>query len=58
MMIGCTFHMYPHRDWFVTDEPVDTGIVLMDNDTECKVAGIGTIQIKNHDGVVRTLSKV
>jgi len=30
----------------------------MDNDIECKVARIGTIQIKNHDGVLRTLSKV
>ena len=55
---GCTFHMCPQRDWFVTYEPVDTGIVLMGNDTECKVAGIGTVQIKTHDGVVRTLSKV
>jgi len=55
---GCTYHMCPPRDWFVTYEPVNTGIVLMGNDTECKVAGIGTIQIETHDGVVRTLSKV
>ena len=55
---GCTFHMCPHRDWFVTYEPVDTKIVLMGNDTECKVARIGTMQIKTHDGMVRTLSKV
>lgn len=50
--------MCPRRDWFVTYELVDTGIVLMSNDTECKVAGIGTIQIKTHDGIIRTLSKV
>ena len=30
----------------------------MGYDTECKVAGIGTVQIKTNDGVVRTLSKV
>jgi len=30
----------------------------MGNDTECKVAGIGTVQIKTHDGIVRTLSKI
>jgi len=30
----------------------------MGNDTKCKVAGIGTAQIKTHDGIVRTLSKV
>jgi len=55
---GCTYHMCPHRDWFDSYEPVDIGIVLMGNDIECKVAGIGTVQIKTHDGVVRTLSKV
>jgi len=54
---GCTYHMCPHRNWLVTYEPVDTGIVLMGNDTECKVVGIGTVKIKTHDGVVRTLSK-
>jgi len=31
---GCTYDMCPHRDWFVTYEPIDTGIVLMGNDTE------------------------
>ena len=55
---GCTFHMCPRRDWFVTYEPVDSGVVLMGNDAECKVAGIGTVQIKTHDGTIRTLSKV
>ena len=30
----------------------------MGNDAQCKVAGIGTIQIKAHDGVVRTLTNV
>jgi len=50
--------MCPQRDWFDTYKHVDTGIVLMGNDTGCKVAGIGTVQIKTHDGVVRTLSNV
>ena len=30
----------------------------MGNDAECKVAGIGTVQIKTLDGIVGTLSKV
>jgi len=55
---GCTYHMCPHGDWFVTYEAVNTGIVLMGNDTECKVTRIRTVQMKTHDGVVRTLSKV
>ncbi|GJX80863.1 retrovirus-related pol polyprotein from transposon TNT 1-94 [Tanacetum coccineum] len=32
--------------------------VFMGNDSPCKVVGIGTIRIKMHDGVVRTLSDV
>ena len=55
---SCTYYMCAHRDWFVTYEPVDTGIVLMGNDTESKVVGIGTVQIKTRDAVVKTLSKV
>ena len=55
---GCTYHMCPRRDWFITYEPVDTGVVLTGNNVECKVAGIGTVQIKTHDGVIRTFSKV
>jgi len=30
----------------------------MGNDAKCKVAGIGTVQIKTNDGIVKTLSKV
>lgn len=55
---GCTNHMCPRRDWFSTYEPIDCGVVLMGNDTQCKVVGVGTIQIKTHDGIVRTLSNV
>ncbi|GJU69287.1 retrovirus-related pol polyprotein from transposon TNT 1-94 [Tanacetum coccineum] len=36
----------------------DSGHVLMGNDSPCKVVGIGTIHIKMHDGVVRTLTDV
>ncbi|KAL6521554.1 hypothetical protein OROGR_018123 [Orobanche gracilis] len=55
---GCTFHMCPHKDLFTTFEPVDSGVGLMGNDAQCKVAGIGTIQIKTHDDIVRTFSNV
>ena len=53
-----TYHMCFHKDWFVTYESIHTEIVLLGNNIECKVAGIGTMQIKTHNGVVRTLSKV
>jgi len=55
---GCTFHMCPYKDLFTIFEPVDCGVVLMGNDAQCKVVGIGTVQIKTNDGVVRTLANV
>jgi len=54
----CTYHVHPHKDLFSTYDHVDFGVVNMDNDAECKVAGIGTVHTKTHDGVVRTLTKV
>ncbi|KAK3020186.1 hypothetical protein RJ639_047130 [Escallonia herrerae] len=55
---GCSYHMCPNRDWFVTYRSFDGGKVLMGNDVACKVVGIGSIQIKMHDGIVRTLTDV
>ena len=55
---GCIYHMCPHRDWFSTYEPLDSGVVLMGNNTQCSIAGIGTVQIKIHDNVLKTLSNV
>ena len=39
---GCSYHMRPHKDWFVTYRSVNCGNVLMGNDASCKVVGIGT----------------
>ncbi|GJV72506.1 hypothetical protein Tco_1492501 [Tanacetum coccineum] len=55
---ACSFHMSPNQDCFVTYEEFDGGHVFMGNDSPCKVVGIGTIRIKMHDGVVRTLTDV
>ncbi|KAK3009152.1 hypothetical protein RJ639_014179 [Escallonia herrerae] len=54
---GCSYHMCPNRDWFVTYRSFDGGKVLMGNDV-CKVIGICSIQIRMHDGIVRTLTDV
>ena len=48
---GYTYHIHPHRDWFSAYEPLDFGVILMGNDIQCSVAGIGIVQIKTHDGV-------
>ena len=50
--------MCPHKHWFVTYEKKSGGNVLMGNDAPCKSVGIGYVQIKMHDGVVRTLNEV
>jgi len=50
--------MYPHKDWFSTYDPVDSTVAHMGNNVQCNVSGIGTVKIKTHDGVVRTLSNV
>jgi hypothetical protein len=55
---ACTFHMSPKRDWFTTYELVDDGSVLMGNDVACKIVGMGTIRIRMHDGIMRTLKNV
>ncbi|KAK3028877.1 hypothetical protein RJ639_038562, partial [Escallonia herrerae] len=33
---GCSYHMCPNRDWFVTYRSFDGGKVLMRNDVACK----------------------
>ena len=55
---GCTFHMYPNRNWFSTNETVSKSVVLMGYNSSCRIAGIGAVRIKMFDGVVRTLDDV
>ncbi|KAJ9560945.1 LOW QUALITY PROTEIN: hypothetical protein OSB04_006105 [Centaurea solstitialis] len=55
---GCTFHMYPHRSWFHTYEKVPEGVVMMGNNDSCPIIGKGTIRIRMHDGITRTLRDV
>ena len=55
---GCFYHMCPHKRWFVTCAKKYNGNVLMDNNVPFKIVGISSIQIKMHDGIVRTLTNV
>ncbi|KAK3017138.1 hypothetical protein RJ639_006140 [Escallonia herrerae] len=56
--MGCSYHMCPNRDWFVTYRSFDGGKVLMGNDVACKMVGTDSIQIRMHDSIVRTLTDV
>ncbi|KAK2981085.1 hypothetical protein RJ640_012040 [Escallonia rubra] len=55
---GCSYHMCLNRDWFATYRSFYGGKVLMGNNVACKVVGICSIQIRMHDGIVRTLTDV
>src|SRR3954464_7748960 len=55
---ACTYHVCPKREWFSTYQPCDDGTVLMGNNAECKVVGIGSIRMRMFDGEVRTVANV
>ena len=55
---GCSYHMCPNREWFTTYKEVDGETINMGSDQSCKTVGIGSVRIKMHDGVVRTLVNV
>jgi hypothetical protein len=51
-------HMCLHKNWFSTYQSIDDGVVFMGNDFSCKIVGVGSIQIKMHNGFIRTLTDV
>ena len=55
---GCSYHICPHISQFVTYEDKYCGNVLMGNNDPCKSIDICSIQIRMHDGIVRTLTEV
>ena len=55
---GCSYHMSPYQNWFVTYGKKSSGNVLMGNNTHCKTIGIGSIQIEMHDVIFRILTNV
>jgi len=57
MDLGASQHMTPNRDWFETYEP-SSEKVFMGNNHLCKVAGMGSVKIKFHDGKIRMLRGV
>lgn len=58
MDTGCSFHMTPRRDWFITLDETCTGKVRMANDTYSEVRGVGSIRIKNEDNSTVLLTNV
>ncbi|KAH9670384.1 hypothetical protein KPL70_016970 [Citrus sinensis] len=55
---GCSFHMCPNKILFTNYETCDGGIVVMGNDSSCRVVGRGSIRLKMFDGMIRELRDV
>ena len=55
----CSFHICCNRDWFSTHEFVKSGdVVRMRDDNPHDIVGIGSVQIRPHDSMIRTLTDV
>jgi hypothetical protein len=55
----CSYHICINKDWFSTYEPVqNSGLMRMGDNTPCEVIGIGSVKIRTHDGMTRTLTDV
>nr|TKS11520.1 hypothetical protein D5086_0000072530 [Populus alba] len=55
---ACSYHMSPNKHLFSRLEEFDGGVVFMGNNNVSEVKGIGTIHLKMHNGVVKTLTEV
>jgi hypothetical protein len=54
-----SFHICTNRHWFSSFKPVQKGdVVCMGDDNPCDIVGVGSVQIKAHDGMTRTLQNV
>lgn len=55
---GASYHICPHRQWFITYEQVDGGSISMANSSICKAIEISSIKLWTHDGKFCTLNEV
>ncbi|KAH9670612.1 hypothetical protein KPL70_017043 [Citrus sinensis] len=55
---GCSFHMCPNKTLFTNYETCDGGVVVMGNDSSCRVVGRGSIRLEMFDGMIRELRDV
>ena len=55
---ACSFHMCFRKEWFFNFTELDGGVVYLADNQPCKIAGIGSINLKNNDGSTRVLTDV
>jgi len=56
--MGSTYHICPKRKLFTSFEELDGGLMSMEDDHTCRLAGKGTICIKMYDETMRELKDV
>ena len=47
---GCSYHMFPRKEYFETLALKEGGVVRLGNNKACKVQGMGTVRLKMFDG--------
>jgi hypothetical protein len=55
---AASFHICINKDWFIAYDSIQGGSVKMGDDSSHQIIGIGSIQIKMHDGIIRTSTDV
>ena len=47
---GTSFHVTPHREWFVSYDASRKGCVRLGNDYACDIVGVGDVHLKFTNG--------
>jgi len=55
---GCSCHITPNREWFMTYRSANSSCVYLGDDRCCNIVGIGDVRIRMYDGTIRTLCDV
>jgi hypothetical protein len=50
--------MCSHKNWFISYQSIDEGVVFMENCVRCKTVLVDSIRIRMFDGIVRELMDV
>ena len=50
--------MSPHKNYFTEFHDFNGGKVIMGNNTVCQILGIGNVNFKLHDGIIREFRQV
>ena len=56
--LACSFHICFRKEWFFNFTEFDGGVVCLADNQPCKIVGIDSISLKNHDGSTKVLTDV